>query len=81
MKPECNLLIASCGIIFAGLLQKERSCWIRPSLSRNHCRNSERLRDLEADDLIVNIPIHFRTFVKLSYTEFSIIKIKFNELI
>lgn len=58
MDDGSDLLIAACGMFIAGSLQRERSCWVRPSLlSRNCYSNYDRLRDLKADDLIVqNLP-------------------------
>lgn len=72
MDDGSDLLIEACGMFIAGSLQRERSCWVRPSLlSRNCYSNYDRLRDLKADDLIVQNPIHFKTFMKLTNTDFE----------
>nr|XP_053618113.1 uncharacterized protein LOC128679722 [Plodia interpunctella] len=72
MDDGSDLLIAACGMFIAGSLQRKRSCWVRPSLlSRNCYSNRDRLRDLKADDLIVQNPIHFQTFMKLTNTDFE----------
>lgn len=72
MDDGSDLLIAACGMLIAGSLQRKRSCWVRPSLlSRNCYSNYDRLKDLKADDLIVQNPIHFKTFMKLTNTDFE----------
>lgn len=70
-EDDSDLILAACAVIIGRSL-KPRKCWVRPSLMSRSCYStSERLSDLKKDDMVLQRPVSFKTFMSLTSSQFE----------